>query len=66
MFHHKYDGIDDLTCNEKVRKNLRERGYPEAPAFLLTGDGRRSIGNHLWQDDYNQLLLEFFTSQLRQ
>ena len=64
-FRHRYDGINDPSCGEKIATLLRQRGYPEVPAMVLTGDGRRSLANHLWQDDYNRPLLEFFTSQLR-
>lgn len=64
IFHHEDDGINDLSCSEKVGELLRQHGYPEMPAFLLHGDGRRSLANHLWQDAYNRPILEFFTSQL--
>lgn len=64
IFHHKYDGINDTSCSEKVAALLRQCGYPEVPAYVLIGDGRRSLDNHLWQDDYNRPLLEFFTGQL--
>ena len=65
-FHHRYDGVNDLSCAQKAIALLRKHRYPEVPAFLLEGNGRRSIGNHLWQDDYNEPLLEFFATQLRQ
>ncbi|MGQ0572309.1 MAG: hypothetical protein ACT4P5_22615 [Armatimonadota bacterium] len=65
IFHHRYDGVNDMSCAEKVGTLLRRHGYPEMPAFLLSGDGRRSLGNHFWQDEYSRPLLAFFTSQLR-
>ncbi|MEE9911099.1 MAG: hypothetical protein K4571_05180 [Deltaproteobacteria bacterium] len=65
IFRHKYDGVHDRSCTEKVAALLRRHGYPEEPAFELIGDERRSLENHLWQDDYNQPLLEFFTGRLR-
>ncbi len=65
VFHHRYDGIVDLSCGEKVAKLLEEHGYRESAPFLLTGDGKRSFFNHLWQDEYNGPLLGFFTRQLR-
>lgn len=64
-FHHRYDGVNDLSCTEKAIALLRDHGYPEVPSFLLDGDKHRSLGNHLWQDDYNEPLLEFFVTQLR-
>jgi poly(3-hydroxybutyrate) depolymerase len=64
-FHHRYDGVNDQSCVEKAVALLRDHHYPEVPAFLLEGDRHRSVGNHLWQDDYNTPLLEFFAAQLR-
>jgi hypothetical protein len=63
IFHHENDGINDLSCSEKVGKFLRRRGYPAMPDFRLTG-GIRSLANHYWQDGYNLPLLEFFSSQI--
>ena len=59
-FYHRDDGVHDRSCVEKAIALLRQHGYPEAPAFVLEGDGRRSLGNHLWQDAYNEPLLNFF------
>ena len=64
-FYHRYDVVNDPSCMEKAIALLRDHRYPEVPAFLLEGNARRGIRNHLWQDDYNQPLLEFFTAQLR-
>lgn len=63
-FHHAEDGINDVSCVEKVGNQLRARGYPETPAFRLTG-GPRSAEAHTWLDSYNQPLLDFFSAQLR-
>lgn len=65
IFHHRLDGINDYSCGEKVRKQLREHGYPESPPFVLQGDGQRRLRHHLWQDEYNRPLLEFFASQIK-
>lgn len=64
IFRHAMDGINDSSCSEKVGALLRQKGYPGAPDFVLQG-GRRSLGNHLWQDAYNRPLLDFFASQLQ-
>ncbi|MRR17814.1 MAG: hypothetical protein EG826_15305 [Deltaproteobacteria bacterium] len=64
IFHHTYDGVHDKSCVEKAAALLRRNGYPEVPAFQLIGNERRSLENHLWLDDYNRPLLEFFTSRL--
>ncbi len=63
IFHHEMDGINDISCSEKVDTLLRQRGYPGSPDFLLRG-GRRGLANHLWQDVYNRPLLDFFSGQL--
>lgn len=65
IFHHKYDGINDSSCGEKVGKLLRQHGYREVPPFVLSEGKRRSLANHLWRDEYNRPVLEFFVSQLR-
>lgn len=64
VFHHVQDGINDVSCVEKLRGQLRARGYPESAPFVLDV-GLRSADAHAWQDDYNQPLLDFFSSHLR-
>lgn len=64
IFHHKYDGINDVSCGEKVAALLRQHGYPALPAFQLANNQTRSLDNHLWLDDYNRPLLDFFANQL--
>lgn len=64
IFRHGMDGINDSSCGEKVGALLRQHGYPGEPDFILQG-GRRSLANHLWQDDYNRPVLDFFASQLK-
>lgn len=64
IFRHAMDGINDRSCGEKVGALLRQHGYPNEPDFILQG-GRRSLANHLWQDDYNRPVLDFFVSQLK-
>ena len=63
-FHHAQDGINDLSCVDKVRGQLNARGYPEVPALRLEG-GVRSADAHAWLDEYNQPLLDFFSAQLQ-
>lgn len=63
-FKHEKDGINDLSCSEKVDSLLRRHGYVGEPAFLLKDEGPRSLANHLWQDAYNQPILDFFARQL--
>jgi poly(3-hydroxybutyrate) depolymerase len=62
LFHHENDGINDLSCNDKLQAQLLAHGYPDAGRLLLTG-GTRNLANHLWQTAYNQPLLDFFAAQ---
>jgi len=63
LFRHAQDGINDASCGDKLGRQLRARGYPGEPDFVLEG-GRRSLAHHLWQDDYNRPILAFFARQL--
>ena len=63
LFHHRHDGIHDQSCAQKLQRGLRARGYPEQPAFVPEGDGRRSALHHFWLSTYNRPLLEFFSEQ---
>ncbi len=65
LFHHRYDGVNDSSCADRAIKQLRDHGYPEVPALTLDGDRKRSLANHLWQDGYNEPLLDFFATQHR-
>ena len=62
--HHAEDGIHDLSCVEKLRTQLQARGYPQLAPLRLQG-GARAAQSHYWLDDYNQPVLEFFSSRLR-
>ena len=62
QFHHQNDGINDLSCVLRARRQLLARGFPQQTAFTLTG-GARSTDVHYWLDDYNQPLLSYFASR---
>lgn len=64
LFHHERDGINDVSCSEKVGQQLHAHGYPGDPDFRLKG-GRRTLMNHLWLDEYNRPILDFFASRLK-
>lgn len=59
LFHHHKDGINDYSCNERVRAKLLEHGFIEDGRFLIEGGWRRLV-NHFWQDEYNAPILDFF------
>ena len=62
--HHKYDGINDFSCHEKIMKQLRDHGY-QGEDFVLETNTKRSLWNHLWQSEYNRPILDFFTISLK-
>lgn len=64
LFHHAQDGIHDRSCVDKVRRQLVQRGWPEAAPFMLDG-GSRSAEVHYWQDAYNAPLLAWLGEQKR-
>lgn len=59
LFHHRQDGINDFSCNERVRAQLLAHGFEEDGRFVLEGGWRRLV-NHFWLDRYNAPLLDFF------
>ncbi len=63
QFHHQHDGINDLSCVQRARRQLLARGFPEQAPFTLTS-GARSVDVHYWLDDYNQPLLSYFAGRL--
>lgn len=60
LFHHRQDGVNDFSCNERLRNQLLAHGYPEEERFTLDSGGRRRLAHHFWQDDYNAPILDFF------
>ena len=61
-FHNKADAIVDISCMRKVKKQLEQHGYTSKGEFVV-GSGQRRLRNHLWLEDYNDAILEFFKSQ---
>ena len=62
VFRHQEDGIHDQSCSAKISGLLLRKGYRGEPDFVLQG-GRRSLAHHLWLEDYNRPILEFFADQ---
>lgn len=60
LFHHRRDGINDFSCNERVRQQLLAHGFPEDGRFVIEKGLFRRVENHFWLDEYNLPLLEFF------
>jgi hypothetical protein len=65
LFHHEKDGVNDMSCNDKVWKQLVAHGYPDAGRFILRDSARRRLVHHFWQRDYAQPMLDFFKSFAR-
>lgn len=61
LFHHRQDGVNDFSCNDRLRTQLLAQGYPEEGRFTLDSGGRRRLVHHFWLEDYNAPILDFFT-----
>lgn len=61
QFHHEDDGGVDLSCMRKARAMLVKHGYRDTGAFVLKGDGKRTLAEHFWQAGYTGPLLDFFS-----
>ncbi len=62
QFHHKGDAIVDFSCMKKSQKLLQQHGYRNSGAYVIDSSKRR-VDNHLWQEDYNDAIIDFFKSQ---
>lgn len=62
QFHHKGDAIIDSSCMEKAQILLQQHGYKGSGAYLIDSSKRRAV-NHLWQEEYNDEMLDFFKRQ---
>ena len=65
MFHHKKDGIVDLSCMEKMDEALKQQNYPHQKPLIINNFGRKKLIHHLWRQRYNQEVLDFFQSVSR-
>lgn len=63
QFHHQKDGIVDFSCAQKANATLQAAGYVDAGAFVLNAADSKGVLYHLWQNAYNQPLLNFFLNQ---
>ncbi len=64
QFHHRLDGIVDVSCMKKVTEMLERNAYATERAFLIRQwGGKKSVVNHLWLNRYNKPLLKFFAEQ---
>ena len=63
QFHHAGDGIVDVSCMRKATVMLERNGFPPSEPHVIPRRGRKDVFNHLWLDDYNAPLLDFFASQ---
>lgn len=63
QFHHEADGIVDISCMRKATVMLERNGFPASEPYVIPRRGRKDFFKHLWLDDYNAPLLDFFASQ---
>lgn len=60
LFYHEGDGVDDISCKEKIQRLLVAHGYKDGGSFVINDAGIKRIINHFWMEEYNQPILEFF------
>jgi len=59
LFYQEGDGVCDTSCKIKVQRMLVEHGYKDDGSFVIKG-GRRAIIKHLWTEEYNRPVIDFF------
>jgi len=60
LFYHEGDGVCDISCKEKLENLLVQHGYRNDGSFIVKDVGIRSPLKHLWVDQYNEPLIDFF------
>ena len=65
IFHNQFDGINDISCGNKIEKNLQKNGFTGEPTYhAQKQDGRRRLIYHFWANEYNTEILGFFKRNL--
>lgn len=59
--HDEDDAIADFSCHEKLADQLIDHDYPTT-VYVIPSDGSRADTNHVWQDAYNQPIVNFLLS----
>ncbi|MEK6795898.1 MAG: hypothetical protein AABZ39_14040 [Spirochaetota bacterium] len=59
--HHRDDGIVDITCHQKLVRQLVAHGYAMEEDFIIPSVGKKNVLAHLWQAEYNPRILAFFS-----
>jgi len=62
QFHDSGDAIVNISCMKKAQLQLKKNGYKDAGEYIVNSS-RRSVKNHLWKDEYNDKVFDFFKSQ---
>lgn len=60
LFHHAKDGVNDITCHERVGRQLDLHGFIQEDPYLIQDNGFRRLYHHFWKRDYNRAILDFF------
>lgn len=63
QFQHEADGIVDISCMRKATAMLESHGFPANPPYVIPKRGRKDPFKHLWLEEYNAPLLDFFAGQ---
>jgi pimeloyl-ACP methyl ester carboxylesterase len=60
QFHHRRDGIVDISCMRRAQRQLNSHGYMDDGPFIIKKGLTRRLMNHFWQRAYNRPLMDFF------
>lgn len=62
QLHHRHDQGVNLSCMRKANTILTSNQYPDAGAYISENLDQPPESYHLWQAEYNQVILDYLTS----
>ncbi len=62
QLHHRYDQGVNLSCMNKANTVLTSNQYPDAGAYISENMDQPAESYHLWQPEYNQVILDYLIS----
>lgn len=65
QFQNEADGIVDISCMRKTTAMLERNGFRGTDPFVIPARGKKDPFKHLWLEDYNAPLLDFFAGQAK-
>lgn len=62
QLHHRYDQGVNLSCMKKANTILTSNQYPDAGVYISENMDQPAESFHLWQAEYNQVILDYLIS----